>query len=70
MARPEIRINPGRRVPPMSQAAAAAMMAVASAKAEAQDMIDAAVSGDLIAASPALAAAINDIDARLTALEP
>jgi hypothetical protein len=74
MSRPELRRDPAiasqRKI---VQAAAMAMVQSASAASVASDVaqqaVEDAISGDLIAASPELASTIHDITTRLSALE-
>ena len=70
MARPERRPNlAGIQQRLIAQAAATAIVQGASIAAAAQETVDAAISGDLIAASPELAATIGDLTDRIVALE-
>lgn len=55
--------------PPVTATQGAPLVASASVAAKAGDQIDAAVSGDLIAASPVLAAKIADFETRIETLE-
>lgn len=70
MARPERPRNPNAgQTQIVARATSAALVQGASVAAAAQETVDAAISGDLINASPTLAAKIEDIDGRLAALE-
>jgi hypothetical protein len=74
MARPERRIDTTRQQQArLSQQTAAVTVAAASSAAavaeQAQEAIDTAIAGDLIAASPSLFDKINEIEGRLDDLE-
>lgn len=70
MARVEPRSSPARaQQARVAQQANAATIAAASGAAAASAQVTAAIEGDLIAASPSLAAAIDTINTRLDDLE-
>lgn len=69
IARAQLQANHGATVRAASDAAVVTVQ-VDAAVATVDGQIDAAISGDLIAASPVLSAKITEIDDRLTALEP
>jgi delta-aminolevulinic acid dehydratase/porphobilinogen synthase len=70
MARVERPRNPNMgQAQIIARATSAAIVQGASVAAAAQETVDAAIGGDLIAASPVLAGKIDEIEERIDALE-